>query len=66
MTADIAMIAVDWGTSNRRAWALAAQGHVLAETGDGEGLLAVKPGGFARSFADFAAPWLSPGRVMPV
>lgn len=66
MTASIALIAVDWGTTNRRAWALDAQGHVLAETGDGEGLLAVKAGGFARSFADFAAPWLSPDRVLPV
>lgn len=66
MTANIAMIAVDWGTSNRRAWALDAQGEVLAETGDGEGLLAVKPSGFARSFADFAAPWLSADRTVPV
>lgn len=66
MTAQIAMIAVDWGTTNRRAWALDAEGHVLAEKGDGEGLLAVKPGGFARSFADFAAIWLSPDRVVPV
>lgn len=66
MTADIAMIAVDWGTTNRRAWALDAHGHVLAETGDGEGLLAVKAGEFARSFAGFAAPWLSADRVVPV
>lgn len=60
------MIAVDWGTSNRRAWALDAEGRVLAEKADGEGLLGVKAGGFARSFADFAAPWLSPDRVLPV
>ncbi|MFZ5677819.1 MAG: 2-dehydro-3-deoxygalactonokinase [Pseudomonadota bacterium] len=66
MTADIAMIAVDWGTSNRRAWALDGAGHVLAEKGDGEGLLAVEAGGFARSFADFAAPWLAAGRSVPV
>lgn len=66
MTADIAMIALDWGTSNRRAWALDGSGHVLAEKGDGEGLLAVKAGGFARSFADFAAPWLSPDKPLPV
>lgn len=62
----IAMIAVDWGTTNRRAWALDATGDVLAERGDGEGLLAVKQGGFARSFADFARPWLTGGRKLPV
>lgn len=66
MTAELSMIAVDWGTSNRRAWALDGAGHVLAELGDGEGLLAVKQGGFARSFADFAAPWLAAGRSVPV
>jgi 2-dehydro-3-deoxygalactonokinase len=60
------MIAVDWGTTNRRAWALGRDGKVLAEKGDGEGLLAIKPQGFARSFADFAAPWLAQGRKLPV
>ncbi|QIG48570.1 2-dehydro-3-deoxygalactonokinase [Nordella sp. HKS 07] len=66
MTDRIAMIAVDWGTSNRRAWALDSDGRVLAEMGDGEGLLKVDAGGFARSFADFAAPWLTDDRVVPV
>lgn len=66
MTEPIAMIAVDWGTTNRRAWALGSGGQVLAERQDGEGLLQVEPQGFARSFADFAAPWLGPGRRLPV
>ena len=66
MTEAIAMIAVDWGTSNRRAWALARTGRVLAERGDGEGLLAVRAQGFARSFADFASSWLAEGRRLPV
>jgi 2-dehydro-3-deoxygalactonokinase len=62
MTEPIAMIAVDWGTTNRRAWALGQDGRVLGERGDGEGLLGVKPGDFARSFATFAASWLGNGR----
>jgi 2-dehydro-3-deoxygalactonokinase len=66
MTAPIAMIAVDWGTTNRRAWALDRHGRVLDERGDGEGLLAVKAGAFAKSFADFVSPWLGPDRVLPV
>jgi 2-dehydro-3-deoxygalactonokinase len=66
MTEPIAMIAVDWGTTNRRAWALGAAGKVLDERGDSEGLLAVKPGGFAKSFADFAAPWLAGERTLSV
>jgi 2-dehydro-3-deoxygalactonokinase len=66
MTESIAMIAVDWGTTNRRAWALGLDGTVVAERGDGEGLLAVKPGGFASSFAEFIAPWLGNGRSLLV
>jgi len=60
------MIAVDWGTTNRRAWALDRDGRVLAERSDGEGLLGVKPGDFAHSFAAFAAPWLGGGHRLPV
>jgi 2-dehydro-3-deoxygalactonokinase len=66
MTGPIAMIAVDWGTTNRRAWALGHDGIVLAENSDGEGLLGVKPGDFARSFATFAGAWLGSGRPIPV
>ncbi len=66
MTEPIAMIAVDWGTTNRRAWALGRHGKVLAERGDGEGLLGVKPGDFARSFATFAASWLTGDDRLPV
>lgn len=66
MTEPIAMIAVDWGTTNRRAWALGSDGKVLDERGDGEGLLAVKPGLFAGSFARFAGPWLQSDRILPV
>jgi 2-dehydro-3-deoxygalactonokinase len=66
MTDPVAMIAVDGGTTNRRAWALGRQGEVLAERSDGEGLLGVKPAEFARSFASFAAPWLGGNRSLPV
>ncbi|WP_162913997.1 2-dehydro-3-deoxygalactonokinase [Taklimakanibacter lacteus] len=66
MTEPIAMIAVDWGTTNRRAWALGPGGEIRDERGDGEGLLAVKQGAFAASFAQFAAPWLTAGRTLPV
>jgi 2-dehydro-3-deoxygalactonokinase len=39
-------IAVDWGTTNRRAYRLDASGACLGEFEDGEGVLAVPPGGF--------------------
>jgi 2-dehydro-3-deoxygalactonokinase len=35
-----ALLCIDWGTSNRRAWWLGAAGEVLAEHSDDQGLLA--------------------------
>jgi 2-dehydro-3-deoxygalactonokinase len=39
-------IAVDWGTTNRRAWRLDPGGAVAAEMEDEKGILAVPDGGF--------------------
>jgi 2-dehydro-3-deoxygalactonokinase len=41
-TQTAALLGIDWGTSNRRAWWLAADGSVLAEHADDQGLLAVQ------------------------
>jgi 2-dehydro-3-deoxygalactonokinase len=53
MTAEL--IAIDWGTTNRRIFALDAQGQVLSGQRDGCGLLTVKPGGFADEVAAIRA-----------
>ncbi len=37
-----ALLGIDWGTSNRRAWWLGANGSVIAEHADDQGLLAVQ------------------------
>jgi 2-dehydro-3-deoxygalactonokinase len=47
-------VALDWGTTNRRAW-LVADGAVLRETRDGEGVASVDPGGFPSAAARAAA-----------
>lgn len=39
-------IAVDWGTTNRRAWRLRPDGGIAGEMDDERGILAVAPGGF--------------------
>ena len=39
-------IAVDWGTTNRRAWRLDSGGAVVGEMEDPKGILAVPAGGF--------------------
>jgi 2-dehydro-3-deoxygalactonokinase len=48
-------LAVDWGTTNRRVYALDAAGGVLATTRDDRGILAVGRGGFAAEAAAIRA-----------
>ena len=47
-----AFVAVDWGTSSFRAWLMAADGHVLAETRGPEGMLHCATAGFAPVLSD--------------
>lgn len=55
-----ALLAVDWGTSNRRAAALDAQGRVLAELADGQGMLSLTPAEYEQSLLQFAGDWITP------
>ena len=48
-------IAVDWGTTNRRAYAVDENGRVLDRLEDDNGLLAVPPDGFDAAAADLRA-----------
>jgi 2-dehydro-3-deoxygalactonokinase len=48
-------IAVDWGTTNRRAWRIAADGTVEAEMEDAKGVLSVAAGGFPAAVAEIRA-----------
>lgn len=45
-------IAVDWGTTNRRAWRLDKGGAVLDEMEDDQGILSVPNGGFHEAVVD--------------
>lgn len=59
-------IAVDWGTTNRRAWALGPDGRIAAERADSAGLLAVQDRRFAESLASFLGDWLGASPGVPV
>jgi 2-dehydro-3-deoxygalactonokinase len=48
-------IAVDWGTTNRRAWRLDPSGTVAEEMEDDRGILAVPEGGFPDAVAQIRA-----------
>ena len=45
-------IAVDWGTTNRRAYCIGGDGSCASEFEDGQGILSVKRGGFEKAVAD--------------
>lgn len=55
-------IAVDWGTTNRRAWAIAPGGAARDLLEDGMGVLKVAPGGYTGEIDRLRALW--PGRPM--
>jgi 2-dehydro-3-deoxygalactonokinase len=48
-------IAVDWGTTNRRAYRLDSSGECVGEFEDGDGILSVPAGGFLAAVAEIRA-----------
>jgi 2-dehydro-3-deoxygalactonokinase len=54
-----AWIAVDWGTSNLRAWAMAGDGHVLTEASSDEGMGKLSRDGFEPALLRLIGPWLA-------
>ena len=62
---DLDWIAVDWGTSNLRAWAMSRDGRALAEGGSDKGMGTLDPDGFEPALLDVAGPWLD-GAARPV
>ena len=62
MTAD--WIAVDWGTSNLRAWHL-GQGRILNQAEAPEGMARLTPPEFEPALLRLIGPWLAEGQVTP-
>jgi 2-dehydro-3-deoxygalactonokinase len=60
-----AWIAVDWGTSNLRAWAMGPEG-VLAEATSDEGMGKLARDAFEPALLRLIAPWLGSGRMAVV
>lgn len=59
-----AWIAVDWGTSNLRVWAMAADGKVLAEAASDEGMAKLDRDGFEPALLRLILPWLGADRIL--
>ena len=65
MSGALDWIAVDWGTSRLRAWAMSRDGAALGGVSGDLGMGKLAPEGFAPALQALAAPWLE-GRAEPV
>ena len=59
-------IAVDWGTTRLRAWALEDSGAVLDSARSDRGMAGLAPEAFEPALLALVAPWLDPARMTPV
>ncbi|MFQ3787969.1 2-dehydro-3-deoxygalactonokinase [Halomonas sp. A29] len=59
-------VAVDWGSSNLRAWAMNAQGWVLARAGSDKGMLALAPEDYEPALLEAIGDWLPASGRVPV
>jgi len=63
---ETALIAVDWGTSNFRAYDVDATGAIRDRRAAPQGILQVPDGAFADAFADLVGDWLEAAPDAPV
>ena len=59
------LIALDWGTTNLRAWLLDPSGEVIAEHQDARGMAQLQPAQFEPTFVEVTAPWRAQHGVLP-
>ncbi len=58
-----AWLAVDWGTSHVRVWAMSGDGQVLDEARSNKGMGKLPPSGFEPALLELAARWELPARL---
>ena len=59
-------IAVDWGTSNLRAWLMSASGQVLEHASSGDGMGTLDPSGFEPALLALVGTWLNSNPIAVV
>lgn len=59
-------VAVDWGTTHLRAWAIDSNAEVLDKASSAEGMNRLQPDRFEAALLDVIVPWLRPGVITPV
>lgn len=56
-------IAVDWGTSHLRAWAMANNGSVQSKASSEKGMSRLAPEDFEAALLELIDPWIGPGQT---
>jgi 2-dehydro-3-deoxygalactonokinase len=65
IASNISWIAVDWGTTHLRSWAVDAAGAVLENRRSDSGMNALKQGEFEAALLELTTDWLRDGRTTP-
>ncbi|WP_017446804.1 2-dehydro-3-deoxygalactonokinase [Gayadomonas joobiniege] len=63
---ELSFLALDWGTTNFRAFAFDVNGKVIAEKQAPMGLLQISDGQFAHSLANLLNEWISQYQTLPI
>lgn len=66
MTVTPDWIAVDWGTSHLRVFAMSNNGGLLASDHSTNGMGSLSPTGFESAVLELISPWLESGKTIPV
>ena len=66
MTSEATWIAVDWGTSNVRAWAFNESERPFAQVSSARGMAKLEPGEFETALLELIDDWLADGQILPV
>ncbi|MFN2410971.1 MAG: 2-dehydro-3-deoxygalactonokinase [Halomonas sp.] len=66
LTNPLAWIAVDWGSSNLRAWAMDAQNHVMASAASPRGMLSLTAAEYEAELLGIVDTWLPDNGQTPV
>ncbi|MDR5887289.1 2-dehydro-3-deoxygalactonokinase [Vreelandella janggokensis] len=66
LTHPLAWIAVDWGSSNLRAWAMDAQNHVMASASSPRGMLSLTAAEYEAELLGIVDAWLPDNGQTPV
>ncbi len=66
MTIAIDFIALDWGTSNVRAYAIDGAGRIIDEVASDKGMGKLKPDEFEPTLLDLIGAWLAPQNTVRI